>query len=348
MLNELWTLVLENKWLLTVSLAMGGLGAWAVSRYAEKIDLLDRPNERSSHFTPTPKGGGIGILITFILGGFILGFSTSFLIPLMALSLVSLAGDKIDISPTVRLAVQFIAAFIVLYSLNNHESIALLGHLNNLMTSFSLFSLAAVFIVGTANFYNFMDGINGIAGLTGIVAFLLLALYGFGKGVFSEWVLLCLCLVMSCIGFLPFNFPHARVFMGDVGSVLLGFLFASVVLVTAESFMEFILLASFMFPFYADELVTMAERIKDGWSLTKPHRRHFYQVLANEAHIPHWKVSTGYALFQFLAGIIFWKAFEKGIFFFISALLAFSALFLLVNFKVKRRYRVLSLQRTDR
>ena len=344
MLADLFIMIQQFAWLPGLALVIGGGGAWVVSRCAYHIGLLDSPNERSSHSSPTPKGGGIGILVTFILCGLVLQLPVLFLISVSGLSLISLVGDRIDISPLFRLVAQFIAAFLTLYSLKYHGLFPLL----KLWDDPAAFFVATVFIAGTANFYNFMDGINGIAGLTGIVAFLLLALYGFGKGVFSEWVLLCLCLVMSCIGFLPFNFPHARVFMGDVGSVLLGFLFASVVLVTAESFMEFILLASFMFPFYADELVTMAERIRDGWSLTKPHRRHFYQVLANEAHIPHWKVSTGYALFQFLAGIIFWKAFEKGIFFFISALLAFSALFLLVNFKVKRRYRVLSLQRTDR
>ena len=108
---------------------------------------------------------------------------------------------------------------------------------------------------------------------------------------------------MACLGFLPFNIPKARVFMGDVGSILLGFVFAGMVVFLSRNRLDFICMAGFLFPFYADELSTMMIRIRDGEKLSKPHRRHLYQLLANEYGIAHWKVSLGYGLFQLIVGI---------------------------------------------
>ena len=164
--------------------------------------------------------------------------------------------------------------------------------------------------MGTANYYNFMDGINGIAGITAVVGFGLLAFYASTSGAEHSFVILSICIALSCLGFLPFNMPKARVFMGDVGSILVGFLFAAMVVMLSKSFLDFVCLAGFLFPFYADELTTLYVRIKDefpsgrmnscgirdGWMdrLMKPHRRHVYQLLANEMGIEHWKVSVGY------------------------------------------------------
>ena len=91
--------------------------------------------------------------------------------------------------------------------------------------------------------------------------------------------------------------------MGDVGSILLGFSFAAIVVILSKSILDFVCLASFLFPFYADELTTMAARIKNGENLFKPHRRHLYQLLANENGIAHWKISIGYGLAQLIVGI---------------------------------------------
>ena len=339
MLEETFVLIKENVFSLSIAFIIGGMAAWLVSKYAFRIGLLDRPNIRSSHSLPTPKGGGLGISIVFCIFSIALGLPLLFWLPVFAVSMLSLVGDRIDIAPYVRLIVQFGAAFLVLLSLLERYDLSVFHFGPDIwIVQAFYFLFASIFIVGTANFYNFMDGINGIAGLTGVVAFGLLALYGIDKGVNINWILLCFGILMSCIGFLPFNFPNARVFMGDVGSVLLGFLFAVLVLVMAKTFWEFALLASFMFPFYADELITMAERIKDGWSLTKPHRRHLYQVLANEAGISHWKVSLGYGVFQLSAGIVFWKALEKGVVFFILSLVFAAIIFLFANYKTKARF----------
>ena len=91
--------------------------------------------------------------------------------------------------------------------------------------------------------------------------------------------------------------------MGDVGSILLGFLFAGMVIWLSGSLLDSICLSAFLFPFYADELTSMAIRMRDGESLIRPHRRHLYQILANEKGISHWKVSVGYGLLQLFVGV---------------------------------------------
>ena len=170
-------------------------------------------------------------------------------------------------------------------------------HLNGMLVA-ALMALAVIYIVGTANFYNFMDGINGIAGITGIVGFGLLALYLHITGAHSFLKIMAISLSLACAGFLPFNMPRAWVFMGDVGSILLGFLFGGMVVLLSKSLLDFICLASFLFPFYADELTTMSVRIKDRENLLNPHRLHIYQLMANEKGIAHWKVSMSYGLLQ--------------------------------------------------
>ncbi|MEI6101794.1 MAG: hypothetical protein WCP73_08140, partial [Eubacteriales bacterium] len=108
---------------------------------------------------------------------------------------------------------------------------------------------------------------------------------------------------IACLGFLPLNMPKARVFMGDIGSILLGSVFAGLIWLAAESVLDFVCMAAFLFPFYVDELSTVLVRMKNRDNLTKPHRRHYYQLLANEKGIAHWKVSVGYGVFQLAVGI---------------------------------------------
>ena len=139
-----------------------------------------------------------------------------------------------------------------------------------------------------------MDGIDGIAGITGVVGFALTA--GFSKIAEVDGSLFFLSLAMSaaCAGFLPFNLPKARVFMGDVGSILLGFVFAGITFILSSDVGSFLCFLSFMFPFYADALTTLFVRWRDGEKLSQAHRRHLYQVLANELAFSHWLISCGY------------------------------------------------------
>jgi len=297
----------------------GGMGAWFMSRYAFFLGIVDLPNKRSSHSRPTPGGGGVGLLLTFIVVSVIFNSApVSLWLPATLLALVSFFDDRLDLSPKVRLLFQFGAAAAVVFSAVFNE-FSFLG--------LTLIPFWLLFIVGTANFYNFMDGINGIAGITGVVGFGLTAV--FIRMIEADSALFSLSLAMSaaCTGFLPFNFPKARVFMGDVGSILLGFVFAGVTFILSYDLGNFLCLVGFMFPFYADALTTLFVRWRDGDKLSKAHRRHLYQVLANELVCPHWFVSCGYGLVQLVVGATMLWAWTTGFWLQLIGLGGYSVLF---------------------
>jgi len=313
-----------------LSVLLGGIGTFTVKVCADKWDFIDVPNRRSSHSHPTPKGGGIGILAAFILASLILKLSLGFWIPAAFLSLLSFFGDKFDVSPKIRLPVQFIAALILV----------LFSHFSFKHTAFLLILFFVVFIVSTANWFNFMDGINGIAGIAGIVGFSLLGCFIYLNGLDHSAMALSICLALSCLGFLPFNMPKAKVFMGDVGSILLGFVFAAIIVLISKSALDFVCLAGFLFPFYADELITMSVRINKGENLLMAHRRHFYQLLANEMGKDHWKVSVGYGFLQTIVGVCMLLARPLGLMPVLAILLFFFGGFSAANYFVRKRIAV--------
>jgi len=185
-----------------------------------------------------------------------------------------------------------------------------------------------------------MDGINGIAGLTGTIAFSCLGLFGLFEGKDIAWVVTAFGIAAACLGFLPLNFPRAKVFMGDVGSVLLGFLFASWVLWFSQSILEFIVLTSFLFPFYVDELSTLIVRIKDRDKLTKAHRRHIYQILVNQAGLSHTIVTVFYGFIQIVVAILAWLAMREGLILLLSLLIFLSGIFFLGGMYIRRRWEI--------
>ena len=274
---------------------LSAAGAYWIMHRGDQLGLTDHPNERSSHIRPVPKGGGIGILLAFALAAWGLCLPWGLAIPAGVVSLMSFWGDKVELPATIRLIIQFLSAiiaFLALQPVHHHPVVVLI-----------LILPMAVFIVGTANVYNFMDGINGIAAITGAIAFLLLTIFGVLTGKPGAMTTFSITMIIACLGFLPFNFPNARVFMGDVGSILLGFLFASMVVWFSETLTDFLCLSGFLFPFYADALTTIAIRIRDGENITQAHRRHMYQLLANEMKIPHSFITCGYGAVQMLIGI---------------------------------------------
>lgn len=317
------------------SVLLGWAGAWFISKTTYRQRLLDYPNERSSHEEATPKGGGIGILAAFIVVSILLDMPAAFIFSAILISLVSFCADSREISVKIRLFAHFIAAFLLVlpFSLLWMPAFAY-------MLFIVLFYV--LFIVTTANFYNFMDGINGLAGVFGITAFGLIVLYYFqflhiNTMPFSAYAVLAGCLAFSCLGFLPSNMPRARVFMGDVGSILLGFVFAGIVVVLSNTFLDFICLASFLFLFYADEFTTMLIRLRKREKLTEPHRRHLYQILVNEFQFPHWKVTMLYASAQLIIGFSIMFIRQGGAPSVFSALIIYFILFLSVSFYFRRK-----------
>jgi Fuc2NAc and GlcNAc transferase len=194
-----------------------------------------------------------------------------------------------------------------------------------------------IFIVGTANFYNFMDGIDGIAAITGLVGFGLLSYYSFFWGTSTSVTALSISVALGCLGFLPFNLPNAKVFLGDVGSILLGYLFASIVIWMSDNVLVFICLSSFLFPFYIDEVTTMLLRIKEKEKLTQAHRRHLYQILANEYALSHWIISLGYGLFQLVIGSSILAIKDRGLSYVLSLLIFYACIFSAFSLFMRRK-----------
>jgi Fuc2NAc and GlcNAc transferase len=286
------------------TIACGAAGAWAVARFGGLAGLLDAAGERSSHVGVVPKGGGVGILAAVVLGSVAAGLSWLVWLPAVLVSLVSLAGDRFDLSAGLRLAVQFACAAPAVYA-------ALAGR--DIAWPLAVSLVLMLFVVATANFTNFMDGVNGIAGITGLVGFGLLFFKARQLGE-ADLALAALAPACACLGFLPFNVPGARVFMGDVGSVLLGFFFACLAIRVSGEVTGLAVTASFFFPFYADAVTTILVRKRDGERLTAPHRRHLYQLLANQGGLAHWKVAAGYGLLQLAVGLAALGAESRGFF----------------------------------
>lgn len=182
-----------------------------------------------------------------------------------------------------------------------------------------------------------MDGINGIAGLTGLVGFVLMAYFSYFILNAQDVFLMSTVLAAGCIGFLPFNFPKARVFMGDVGSIFLGFVFASFVVKLSITINIFLCMIMFLCTFYADATVTIFYRWRRGENLMQAHRSHLYQYMCNELRLPHWKVSLSYASTQFVFALMAVLAYnKKDIAWQIVLFVFFGTMFLVVYNFVKR------------
>ncbi len=315
---------------LIIGSIFGFSGAALVARYGSGFGLLDRPNKRSSHEKPTPKGGGIGILFGFLILSWTTSIPWQIWLSAGVLAGVSLVGDRIELGVRFRLRLQFVVAAVWLLG----NEIPLMEVSGGWLWGVGLW----VFLVASANFYNFMDGINGIAGLTGCIGFGFLCVVGVQNQMPLEYLGLWGGLGAACLGFLKWNLPQARVFMGDVGSILLGFVYAGSVVILSTDWTTLLCLVGCLFPFYADELTTMTERWKAGESLTQAHRKHLYQILVNEGRMPHWKVSVAYAASQLGIGIVMLSLRPAGFEVVLGMLFLLSVGFVMLSRKLKQTH----------
>jgi UDP-N-acetylmuramyl pentapeptide phosphotransferase/UDP-N-acetylglucosamine-1-phosphate transferase len=262
----------------------------AILRFSLKRRLLDIPNDRSSHSTPKPRLGGIAITVSFyvtcatlLLAGFRPFASTSILAgTLGGGALIAIAGlldDLRGLDARLKLVVQFGAAAIAVASgvVLKEFSVPLIGSLD-------LGILAApatlVWIVAIINFYNFIDGIDGLAAGIGMIASTFLFFIA-GMAGAAPVQSLYAAVAGSSFGFLRFNFPPARIFMGDMGSTFIGYLFAVLSVVAQASgvpaFITILLLAGAI----GDAALTLIRRALKREKLLSPHRTHYYQRLTS-------------------------------------------------------------------
>jgi UDP-N-acetylmuramyl pentapeptide phosphotransferase/UDP-N-acetylglucosamine-1-phosphate transferase len=278
---------LAAAFLLTLALALLTTGR-ALRRLRARA-ILDRPNERSSHDVPTPRGGGIGILAALLpawVAIIVLGYSDA--APLVAvcgalvLALVSWRDDIGGLSPALRLAVQALAVAVGLAVLPGAGTA-----FQDLLPPWLDRLVSGVLWLWFVNAFNFMDGIDGIAGTeaaaigagVALLALTHLEIVGLGNGLFGA------ALAAAALAFLRWNWQPARLFMGDVGSVPLGYLLGWLLLALAGSgyWAPAIILPLY---FLADASWTLLRRLGRGEKVWRAHREHLYQraVQAGRSH----------------------------------------------------------------
>jgi UDP-N-acetylmuramyl pentapeptide phosphotransferase/UDP-N-acetylglucosamine-1-phosphate transferase len=292
------------QWLL-VHFCIGVAGTWLARRYAIRQSLIDQPGERRSHSVATPRGGGIAIVISLLVAAIAIGLRQPAQAPLMlafGVGLVMVAGigwvdDHRPLSPWIRLGVHVLASG--LFAL-------VVGDLyDSLWIGLAAFGGTLVL----TNVWNFMDGINGLAASQALIAAVGLAWMAGGG-----WGLLGLALAAACAGFLPFNFPKARIFMGDVGSGAIGFALGALCVVAGARMGErFALVLLPVSLFLVDSGLTLLRRLLRGERWWTPHTQHAYQVWSRAAG--HGRVTVAYALVSLGVIMAGWGGMPRDAFF---------------------------------
>ena len=269
-------------------------------RIADKYNIIDKPNERSSHTRITLRGGGIifyfGVLVYFLTNHFEYPW---FMLALTLITLISFIDDIRSTSQALRLVFHFSAMGLMFYQ-------------------WGLFALpwwtilvALIICTGIINAYNFMDGINGIT--SGYSLIILVALAYINREIVSfveqELIVTVLC---SVLVFNFFNFrKHAKCFAGDVGSVSIAFIVLFLIgklIIKTEDFSWIVLLVVYG----VDSVLTIIHRLMLHENIGLPHRKHLYQIMANELKVPHVVVSSVYMIVQALviAGYFYFQEYS--------------------------------------
>jgi UDP-N-acetylmuramyl pentapeptide phosphotransferase/UDP-N-acetylglucosamine-1-phosphate transferase len=276
-----------------------------------RFRMLDHPNERSLHSRAMPRGGGLAILaasyvslallalwrgvpgvLAWIAGGAAL------------VAVVSHWDDRSGLPAGARLAAHVIAAALLVTGGVQLAHVVLPGFLFSM--SKPLLVVAVLFTVWMTNLYNFMDGMDGFAGGMALVGFATFALFGW-RAEHESFAAVSLVLAAASLGFLVFNFPPARIFMGDVGSSTLGFLAAGLSIWGARDgvFPHWVAMLVFS-PFVVDATVTLFRRLIRGERFWEAHRSHYYQRLVRLGWGHRRTVLWEYVLMLASAGSALW------------------------------------------
>ena len=257
-------------------------------RIADKLNIIDKPNLRSSHTTITLRGGGIIFLFAAWIASFLNGFAYPwFLLGLTLIAGVSMWDDIRSVPNRIRICIHFGAILLMFGQIGLYES-----------GSWWYILPALVICTGILNAYNFMDGINGITAGYSLAVWVPLFLLNQKYQYVDENLLVCT--LLGILIFAYFNFrKQAKCFAGDIGSVgiafILLFIWGSLVWQTKE-----IGYLVFWCVYGIDSVLTIIHRLILHENIFQPHRKHAYQLMANELHIVHTKVALGYTVVQLM------------------------------------------------
>jgi UDP-GlcNAc:undecaprenyl-phosphate GlcNAc-1-phosphate transferase len=281
--------------------------------------VMDRPDERKAHSRATPKGGGVGVVAAFLVGLVALYWFAEFarlaepyflgvIAASLAIAVVAFLDDLYDWNFSVKLAAQLVAALVAVSS-GLYVQDYRVPYVGAFYVGWIGVPATLLWLLFTTNAMNFIDGLNGLAGGVALIAALFLAwiaaAHGGWFGYFSA-----VLLAAGLAGFLPFNFPRARIFLGDVGSQFCGFILA-VLAVVASRFdgveLSFLIVPMLLSGVLFDVGFTLVRRAIAGERLTAPHRGHLYQIAqrsgmpATVVAVVHW----GFALFGGVCCLVF-------------------------------------------
>lgn len=269
-------------------------------KIADKLNIIDKPNARSSHTKVVLRGGGIIFLFGAWLWAAFFGLQYPwFMIGLTLIAAISFIDDVRSLPDSVRLVVQFAAMFLMFYQLG-------ILHWNLWWAVL----IAWIVCVGVTNAYNFMDGINGITGGYSLAVLLpLMIVNGMGCSEISGFIdqRLLIVITMSVLVFCFFNFrKKAKCFAGDVGAIGMAFILIFAIGLLMVKTLDFSYIM-FLVVYGVDSVLTIIHRIMLHEHLGEAHRKHAYQIMANELKMPHVLVSSIYMLLQLLIslGLIF-------------------------------------------
>lgn len=298
-------------------------------KIADRFNIIDKPNERSSHTSVTLRGGGVifylGALAYFIISGFQYPY---FFLGLTLMTVVSFADDVMTLSNKIRLLVHLLSVLLMAYELDVFD-----------MPWYYL-AITFVIVIGVINAYNFMDGINGITACYSLAVGGLLMLVSHQIDFIDRDLLIYS--MLSVLVFAFFNFrSKAKCFAGDVGSVAIAFilLFAIAALIIKSQNIIYIL---FLSVYGIDTIWTIIRRLSKGENIFKAHRSHLYQYLGNEAGVNKLMVSFLYGALQFLIGFVVIRVANETvnvqIIFSLSLLAFFSILYLIIKSSIIKKY----------
>ncbi|MBD8524587.1 glycosyltransferase family 4 protein [Pseudoxanthomonas sp. CAU 1598] len=270
-------------------------------RYALRRGVVDQPGARRSHRVPTPRGGGVAIGLVVLLALILLPLPAptawSLGLAVTAVALVGWIDDHRPLPVLPRLTVHLIAACLITFGLFWPAWIVAAAPA-------WLLVMAPLLIMAAINFCNFMDGINGIASSQAALVLLTCALLIFPAA--PVWASFWAAAAAGCLGFLPFNFPRARIFLGDVGSGSLGLLVATALAqlwsirgVPAGALL--VLISAFAI----DAGLTLLQRVLQGKRWYRPHREHLYQWWVRSGQ-SHTKVTLAYGVWTVLMAGLVW------------------------------------------
>ncbi|MBM3486984.1 MAG: undecaprenyl/decaprenyl-phosphate alpha-N-acetylglucosaminyl 1-phosphate transferase [Alphaproteobacteria bacterium] len=286
-----------------------------------RLRILDVPNQRSSHAVPVPNGGGIGIGVAILFGAPAVAALVPDALPgpwaLAALGVAALGVAAVGLADDLRvvrsfrtkLLAQIAAAGLVIAAGLDIGAVTLpvigrveLGAWGILVT--------LVWLVGLTNAFNFMDGLDGLAGGTALVAAIVFGIIAHAAGAAFP-ALLALVIAAAVAGFLVLNRPPARIFMGDVGSQFLGFLFACLAILAANgktgtAEVGILVMPLLFLHFICDTSFTLARRLAARENVTRAHRGHLYQLL-NRAGWSHARVSVVLTTMAMIQGVAAWS-----------------------------------------